>query len=437
MVRDIEPPQSPSASNIVRRFLSWAQRADASGRAEAASALARAYLYSDLSAALRREVEIALASLLDDASALVRRALAEALAGAYDAPHHIVLALACDRSEVSRVVLERSPILTDADLVDCVAVGDVRAQIAVARRPQLGVAVAAALAEIGEREAVIALAGNLEAALSAGGLFRLVERFGDDARLREALLMRPALPAGLRCNLVEAAAAALSAFVVECGWLGAERAARIAREAAEQGVVALAHVSKDEEIQTLVRHLRQQGNLTVALLLRAALSGSRALVETGFAELAGLSPARAAGLTREPRSAGFAALFRKTGLPVPFLTVFRAVLIALDEARIAPGDQLSWVVTERVIEACERAQAPGLEKLMSLLRRYEAEAAREEARLYAAETASASEAPPVFTFIEAASATDVAPAIAPHISLSLEAVSAALGVEMPAVAHAA
>jgi uncharacterized protein (DUF2336 family) len=438
MVPDIERPasQSPSASNIVRRFLSWAQRADASGRAEAASALARAYLYSDLSAALRREVEIALASLLDDPSALVRRALAQALAGAYDAPHHIVLALACDRSEVSCAVLERSPILTDADLVDCVAIGDVRAQMAVARRPHLGVSVAAALAEIGEREAAIALAGNLEAALSPASLFRMVERFGWDALLREALLMRPALPPALRCNLVEAAANALSAFVVERGWLGAERAARIAREAAEQGVVSLAHSSKDGEIQPLARHLRQQGALTIALLLRAALSGSRTLVESGFAELAGLSPARAAGLLCEPRSAGFAALYGKTGLPAQFLAVFRAALTALDEARIAPGDQLSWVVTERVIEACEKAPTPGLENLMSLLRRYEAEAARQEARLYAAETASAHEAPPVFACLDAAPAADVAPAIAPHISLSLEAVSAALEAEVAAIDEA-
>jgi len=33
---------------IVRRFLAWAQRADAESRADAVSALARAYLYSDL-----------------------------------------------------------------------------------------------------------------------------------------------------------------------------------------------------------------------------------------------------------------------------------------------------------------------------------------------------------------------------------------------------
>ncbi len=132
--------------SIVRRFLAWSQRADAGGRAEAASALARAFLYSDLGTALRREAELGLTALLDDPSALVRRALAEALAGAHDAPHHVILALACDQSEVSSVVLARSPVLTDAELVDCAAIGDARAQTVLARRPRLNVGVAAALA---------------------------------------------------------------------------------------------------------------------------------------------------------------------------------------------------------------------------------------------------------------------------------------------------
>src|SRR5450755_3657728 len=103
-------------SSIVRRFIVWAQRADAGGRAEAASALARAYLYSDISPALRREAGVGLTAMLDDHSTLVRRALAEALASASEAPHHIVLALASDISEVSCAVLARSCVLTDAEL---------------------------------------------------------------------------------------------------------------------------------------------------------------------------------------------------------------------------------------------------------------------------------------------------------------------------------
>ena len=395
MVSDIAQPASHASDQptIVRRFLSWAQRADAGGRAEAASALARAYLYSDLGPALRREAVIGLTSLLDDHSALVRRALAEALAGASDAPHHIILALACDQSEVSSVVLARSPVLTDAELVDCAAIGDVHAQIALARRPRLSVSVAAALAEIGQREAVIALVGNFDADLSQNILFRIVERFGEDAEAREALLTRPSLPSTLRCDLVAAAAKALSGFVAACNWLGAERSERIAREATEQGAVCVANLSPNSEMRDLVRHLRQKGSLTIALLMRALLSGNRALFENALAELSGLAPTRIAGFVREPRSAGFAALYGKTGLPAHFLPAFRAALAALNEVEITRGDRISRALIEGVIGACERIDSPGLDSLMSLLRRFEAEAAREEARIFVAESSAYRQAP--------------------------------------------
>ena len=42
--------------DIVRRFLAWAQSADADARAEGASALARAYLHSDLPEPVRAEL---------------------------------------------------------------------------------------------------------------------------------------------------------------------------------------------------------------------------------------------------------------------------------------------------------------------------------------------------------------------------------------------
>ena len=73
--------------------------------------------------------------------------------------------------------------------------------------------------------------------------------------------------------------------------------------------------------------------MTIALLMRALLSGNRALFEQALAELSGLAPPRIAGFVREPRSAGFAALYGKTGLPAHFLPVFRAALVALNEAK--------------------------------------------------------------------------------------------------------
>ncbi len=61
---------------IVRNFLQWVRTASAGERADATAALARAYLYSDLSPDDLGAAEGAMLMLLDDPSPLVRRARA-------------------------------------------------------------------------------------------------------------------------------------------------------------------------------------------------------------------------------------------------------------------------------------------------------------------------------------------------------------------------
>src|SRR5262245_65609053 len=134
---------------IGRQFLSWLKTASAAERADATSALGRAYLYSDLSPDDRAATEGALIMLLDDPSPLVRQALAQALAFSEQSPPPVILGLAADQPEVASWVLEHSPLLVDADLVDAVATGRPQAQAAIARRTSLPCAVAAAIAEVG------------------------------------------------------------------------------------------------------------------------------------------------------------------------------------------------------------------------------------------------------------------------------------------------
>jgi len=381
-----EPAGSPEPT-IVRRLLAWAQRAEAAERADAASALARAYRYSDLPEPLRREAAVGLTAMLDDSSILVRRALAEALASAHDAPHHIISALAVDLPEIAAIVVALSPLLSDAELVDCAAIGDECVQTALARRPYLGAAVAAALAEIGGRLAVIALVENHDARLTPGALRRIVERFGEDGETREALLSRPLLPATLRCELVGSAARALSPFAAAFG-LGAERIERMIRDGREEGAISIAAISESQELVDLVRHLRSKGALTAAILMRALICGNRRFFSAAAAELSGLALERSAGFVREPFSSGFAALFRKMGLPIHFLAPFRVALAALDEFEGEGADRALGPVAARVIAACEAAGSPDLARLLSLLRRLEAEAAVEAARLYAENVAA-------------------------------------------------
>ena len=103
---------------VVSHFLKWIHTAKVNERAAAASALARAYVSHELPFEDRCAAEAALTLLLDDPSAKVRKALAETLALSRHAPLQIVSALASDQPEVASVVLARSPLLTDADLIE-------------------------------------------------------------------------------------------------------------------------------------------------------------------------------------------------------------------------------------------------------------------------------------------------------------------------------
>jgi uncharacterized protein (DUF2336 family) len=93
---------------IVRHFLHWMNAAPAAERGDATAALARAYLYSDMSADDRAAAEGALIMLLDDPSPLVRAELARALAFSDEAPPAVILGLAADQPEIASWVLEHT-----------------------------------------------------------------------------------------------------------------------------------------------------------------------------------------------------------------------------------------------------------------------------------------------------------------------------------------
>src|SRR5262249_37131822 len=161
-----------------------------------------ALLFSDLSRDDRIAAEGALVMLLDDPSPLVRGAMAGALASSPDAPPAVILALASDQPDIAAIVLERSPLLLDADLVDCVGAGAPAAQAAVARRPALPRSVAAAIAEVGSAEACLTLIENDSADIAPFSLDRIVERHGHLAAVREAMLACDDLPLHTRQALL-------------------------------------------------------------------------------------------------------------------------------------------------------------------------------------------------------------------------------------------
>jgi len=198
---------------IVRHFLDWVRTARAGERADATAALARSYLYSDLSADDAAAAEGAMLMMLDDPSPLVRRALADVLAASPSAPPTVVLALADDQPQIAAPVYALSPLLVDADLVDAVATGNEDIQIAIASRSSLQRPVAAALAEVGTAAACLVLTRNCDAEIAEFSLDRVLERFGDAPAIREALLARNDLAPSTRLTMVTRISATLVDFV--------------------------------------------------------------------------------------------------------------------------------------------------------------------------------------------------------------------------------
>lgn len=371
---------------IVRQFLYWLRTAPAGERAEATSALARAYLYSDLSDNDRAAAEGAMIMLLDDPSPLVRGALAEVFAGNENAPPTIVHALAEDQPDVAAPVLQYSPLFLDADLVEAVASGESERQVAIASRDNLPCAVAAAVAEVGCAEACLVLLENSSAAVVPFSLDRIGERFGHLAAIRDVLLDREDLSVAARQLLVVKLSQTLAAFVTEREWLSEDRALRITKEACEKATLVLAAGSPDSEMAPLIRHLRGSGQLTAGLLLRALLCGNVGLFEDALAELADMPLSRVVGIVHDRRGAGFRALYQKAGLPASTFTAFREALEAMGEDGFVgePGgaSRLRRRIVERVLTRCESDSAEDIEPLLMLLRRYAAEAVRDEARQF-------------------------------------------------------
>ncbi len=371
---------------IVRQFLQWIRNASPGERAEATSALARAYLHSDLSPDDLAAAEGAMIMLLDDPSPLVRRALADVFASAQKAPRVVVHALAADQFDVAQPILARSPLLLEDDLVDLIATGKPDVQVEIANRPLLSLPLAAALAEVGSAEACLTLLENSDADITLFSVDRIVERFGHLAPIRENLLARDDLPMPTRQSLLSKLSQTLAGFVTARQWLGPEHAEYAAREACEKATLALAADTPYEELGALVRHLRASGQLTAGMILRALLSGNIVLVEEALAELADVPIDRVTSYIHDKNVSGFRALYRKAGLPDAAYPAFREAIAALREG-ILVGEQggatrLKRGMVERVLERCAAERDDDMASLLALLRRFAVEAAREEARLF-------------------------------------------------------
>ncbi len=377
--RDLDKPMD------AKEFLAWNRSAPTSRRAEAATAMANAYLYSDVSEDVRRNLETCITVLLDDAAPTVRFALANALANNPDAPRHAILSLAADQTDIAAIVLRRSPVLTDGELVERVGAMSDPLQLAIAARPAISAGVAAALAELGSEAACLVLIGNNRADVAKSTFGQLAQRFGDDPEIRSALLDRDDLPIVVRQNLISVLSEALGNLVWIRDWLDRDRADLVAREARDQATVSIAAENGSEDLAALAEHLRVSEQLTTSLLLRTLCAGNLDFFATAMSVLARIPQRRIRGMVDERRLTAFSAVYGRAGLPERAFDAFAA---AIKTCRHHAGEivdpamrcRFTRRVVEEVVARYEEISDDEINDLMTMLRRFAAEATRAAAR---------------------------------------------------------
>jgi uncharacterized protein (DUF2336 family) len=284
--------------------------------------------------------------------------------------------LAHDAPEAAVPVLMLSPLLHDNELIELLPIRGEEEQAAIAARGHLSAGVCAALVEIGAPVACAVLARNPHAEFTRGVFARLTELHGGDAAIRDALLDRQDLPVTERQKLMLKLAERLGNTAVSRFSLGEERVRRMTQDACERATLALAN-DLPTSIPPLVRHLRESGQLTTGLVLRALLAGEMDFVFAAFSELTGVEQARVERLLQDPARAAFRALYHDAGFPLSTYSAFREAFEAWSELRETgvSGPAARRHVAERALSHTE-GEAGGAK---SLLQRAVTEAAREQA----------------------------------------------------------
>jgi len=342
-------------------------------RAEVAAKVATQFKEIELAPRERELAHEILGYLVHDVAVNVREALSRCLNDVPEAPRNIVLQLARDIDAVAIPVLERSPVLTDEDLVGLVYYGSPAKQCAIAGRPQVAAPVSEALALKGDRTAVLRLIANAGAIINEEAATMLVERYADDADVAAPLVRRAELPGTLVERLIAMVSEQMREYLIEHHEMDSRVAATLEEQARERTTADALERMNDADMLGLVRQLVENKRLSATLILRAACTGNMRFVEASFAELTNVPQERIWRLIHDVGALGFRAVYARAGMPEALYPAFRIVLDTFHAVR-SSDDSLDlplfrFHVLEGLKETFEQVEASDLDAMIDKLGR--------------------------------------------------------------------
>ncbi|WP_375593032.1 DUF2336 domain-containing protein [Algihabitans albus] len=327
-----------------------------------------------LSYEARRLAEGVVQAYSRHAEQAVREALAWQIAHSPLLSRELSEHLARDVASVAFPVLRYSDDLDDALLLEVIAEGDNRKQVAVAMRSEVSATVSDALVDQGSEEAVVALMGNSGAEISDPAYDRALDRFDGKTAVANAIAGRGELPARVAEKLVHRVAEEMRRALVARYKLSPVLLRGLVDHARESVTALLLQpvAGRQDDLDLFVEHLVVNNRLSPSLMLRALCAGDVSFFVVALAKLCRIAPDNARRLALQGGALGLRAAFEKAGLPTALMPPFRSAIEVVNEmggTGIDEAGRRSFQVRalSRVFGANSSNEDPAIDELLRQL----------------------------------------------------------------------
>lgn len=288
-------------------------------------------------AKLREMTLEALQRLSEDGMPLVRAALSETIKEMDCIPKELVLRLAKDVEEiVAAPILEYSPLLNDADLVEVMAAGvTIGALPAIAKRHGIGAEVADHVIASADMPSIATLLRNKSAEVREGALHKVAADAEDAKDLHEPLVMRPELSQRTMRRIASFISRSLLEQLSERSGLDNKTRRVLAEQVSER---LSEDKDADEKLDAeFADHLNKQGKLDNEVVCGAIEKNRRSFVVHALALLSKRSDAAVERILEMQNGKATVALTYQAGLPMRTALLMQQRIAKVPPSQIVPA----------------------------------------------------------------------------------------------------
>lgn len=282
--------------------------------------------------------------------------------------------LAQDVASVAFPVLRYSQELDDALLLEVIAEGDGRKQVAVAMRDEVSSTVSNALVDQGSEDAVVALMGNRGADIPDPAYDRVLTRFEDKPAVAHAVASRNGLPAHIAEKLLHRVAEEMRRTLVARYNLSPVLLRGLVNHARESVTALILQpvAGRQGDLDLFVEHLLVNNRLSPSLMLRALCAGDVNFFIVALAKLCRISAENARCLALQGGALGLRAAFEKAGIPTALMPPFSSAIDVVNEFDSVEGDEIQRRAFQvralsRVFGANSANEDPAVDELLRQL----------------------------------------------------------------------